>query len=56
MHEAGVHATVVDHVTGHVTAGETARYTKRSRLQQMKQAIDAIAIDVDLSALHRPPG
>ncbi|MDF2689648.1 MAG: integrase family protein [Microvirga sp.] len=56
MHQAGIHATVVDHVTGHVTAGETARYTKRSSLQQMQQAIDAIAIDVDLSALHRPPG
>jgi integrase len=56
MHEAGVHASVVDHVTGHVTAGETARYTKRSSLQQMKQAIDAIVIDVDLSALHRRPG
>jgi integrase len=54
MHEAGVHATVIDHVTGHVTAGETARYTKRSSLQQMKQAIDKITIQVDLSALHRP--
>lgn len=55
MHEAGIHATVIDHITGHITAGETARYTKRSSLQQMKQAIDAIAIDVDLSALHRMP-
>jgi integrase len=55
MHEAGVHASVVDHVTGHVTPGESARYTKRSSLQQMKQAIDSITIDVDLSALHRSP-
>ncbi|UIN37312.1 site-specific integrase [Methylobacterium oryzae] len=52
MHQAGVAAAVIDHVTGHATAGETARYTKRSTLPQLRTAIEMIAIGVDLSALH----
>ncbi len=52
MHQAGVAAAVIDHITGHTTAGETARYTKRSTLTQMKAAIDTIAIGVDLTALY----
>lgn len=44
MHQAGVERAVIDHVTGHTTPGETARYTKRSSLAQLKAAIDTIAI------------
>ena len=35
-----------------LTAGETARYTKRSTLMQLQAAIETIAIGVDLTALH----
>ncbi len=52
MHQAGVVPAVIDHVTGHATAGETARYTKRSTLPQLQTAIETIAIGVDLSSLH----
>lgn len=52
MHQAGVATAVIDHVTGHVTAGETARYTKRSTLPQLQSAIETIAIGVDFTPLH----
>ncbi|MCJ2031337.1 site-specific integrase [Methylobacterium sp. J-043] len=52
MHQAGVVPAVIDHVTGHATAGETARYTKRSTLPQLQTAIETIAIGVDLSRLY----
>ncbi|KQO73445.1 site-specific integrase [Methylobacterium sp. Leaf89] len=52
MHQAGVMPSVIDHVTGHATAGETARYTKRSTLPQLQTAIETIAIGVDLSQLY----
>lgn len=52
MHQAGVASAVIDHVTGHATAGETARYTKRSTLSQLRTAIEAIVIGVDLSTLY----
>ncbi|WP_156387727.1 site-specific integrase [Methylobacterium sp. Leaf399] len=58
MHQAGVSVAVIDHITGHTTAGETARYTKRSTLVQMKASIDTIGIGVDLTALYgkgQPP-
>ncbi|MCJ2113462.1 site-specific integrase [Methylobacterium sp. E-025] len=51
MHQSGVATAVIDHVTGHTTPGETARYTKRSTLAQLKAAIETIQIDVDLSPL-----
>jgi integrase len=50
MHQAGVERAVIDHVTGHTTPGETARYTKRSSLPQLKAAIDAITIGIDVVA------
>ncbi|KQT77414.1 site-specific integrase [Methylobacterium sp. Leaf466] len=52
MHQAGVATAVIDHITGHATAGETARYTKRSTLPQLQAAIELIAIGVDFSSLH----
>lgn len=57
MHQAGVATAVIDHVTGHTTPGETARYTKRSTLAQLKAAIETIAIGMDLARLHtlQPP-
>ncbi|MGF7153279.1 integrase [Novosphingobium gossypii] len=52
MKRAGVTASVVDEVTGHVTAGETARYNKGLTVANLKQAVDTIDIGVDLSHLH----
>lgn len=48
MHQADVAPAVIDHVTGHATPGETARYTKRSSLVQLQEAIEAIAIGIEL--------
>src|SRR5918998_1083842 len=39
---AGVPVPVIDQLTGHSTAGETARYTKRFEIGQLKGAIDKI--------------
>lgn len=55
LHEAGVQDSVVDRLTGHVTPGETARYTKRTNLAQLKDAIDKIDIGVDISRLFVRP-
>ncbi|MFD1304107.1 site-specific integrase [Methylobacterium marchantiae] len=52
MHQADVSSAVIDHITGHTTPGETARYTKRSTLEQMKAAIETIDIDFNLSGLY----
>jgi integrase len=52
MHEADVQGAIIDRVTGHVTPGETARYTKRTTLLQLKAAIDGINIGIDLSHLY----
>ena len=38
-------------VTGHVTAGETARYTKQFRIEQIRDAIEAIDPKIDLGFL-----
>lgn len=40
--QANVQPAVVDALTGHETAGETARYTKQYRIEQLKMAIDAL--------------
>ena len=56
MHQAGVMPAVIDHLTGHATPGETARYTKRSTLVQMREAIEAIAIGVKLPKPDNGPG
>jgi integrase len=42
MHQAGIEAAVIDHATGHTTPGETARYTKGSRLHQLQTAINSV--------------
>ena len=52
MHQAGVERAVIDHVTGHATPGETTRYTKRSSLTQLADAIERIDLGVDLSRLQ----
>lgn len=52
MHQAGVQDSVIDRVTGHATPGETARYTKDTKIEQLNEAINAIDIDVDLSRLR----
>ena len=52
MHQAGVERSVIDHVTGHASGGETARYTKGSTVRQMSDAIGRIDIGADLSKLH----
>lgn len=53
MHQANVPTLVIDHLTGHSTPGETARYTKGSSLQQLAAAIEAIKPEIDL--LHLRP-
>lgn len=52
MAQAGITSEVIDRVTGHVTAGETARYTKQFRIEQLRDAIEAIDPAVDLSFLY----
>jgi integrase len=52
MKRAGISDSVIDEVTGHATAGETARYNKGLTVANLKAAIDAIDIGVDLSHLY----
>ncbi len=56
MHQAGVADSVVDHVTGHTTPGETSRYTKGSTLAQLQNAINRIDLDFDLTTLAAAEG
>ena len=51
MAQADVSSEIIDRVTGHVTAGETARYTKQFRIEQIRDAIEAIDPKVDLGFL-----
>lgn len=52
MAHAGVPVPIIDQLTGHATPGETARYTKGFRIEQLKEAIDRIDPQVDLSHLY----
>jgi len=52
MHQADVSTLVIDHLTGHSTPGETARYTKGSSLQQLAAAIEAIKPGLALAHLY----
>jgi integrase len=52
MAHAGVAVPIIDQLTGHATPGETARYTKGFRIEQLKEAIDSIDPEVDLSHLY----
>ena len=53
LHTADVQRTLIDQLTGHTTQGETTRYTKRTNLPQLKEAIEKLKIGVDLSYLHK---
>ncbi|WP_157801222.1 site-specific integrase [Sphingobium sp. LB126] len=53
MKRANVPDSVVDEVTGHETAGETARYNKGLTIANLKEAVDKIDIGVDLSRLYQ---
>jgi hypothetical protein len=53
MHQAGVETAVIDHVTGHTTPGETARYTKGSRLSQLQKPSTALTSDSTSLILRR---
>lgn len=52
MHRGGVTDSLVDRITGHVTPGETARYTKSSDLSQLRDAIEKISVGFSLAHLH----
>lgn len=52
MHQANVPTMVIDHLTGHSSQGETARYTKGSTLEQLAAAIGAIDPKLDFSHLY----
>ncbi len=47
---------VIDKVTGHVRQGETARYTKNFRIEQLRDAIEGIRPKIDLSHLINNAG
>jgi integrase len=49
--QAGVEPILVDALTGHETAGETARYTKQFKIEQLRAAIDQLNPELDLSHL-----
>lgn len=52
LHQGGASDSLVDRLTGHTTPGETSRYTKSSRIMQLKQAINSIDIGVSLTHLY----
>ena len=52
MAHAGVSVPIIDQLTGHATPGETARYTKGFRIEQLQAAVDAIDAQIDLSHLY----
>lgn len=52
MHRADVNTMVIDHLTGHSTTGETARYTKGSALSQLAVAVETIRPPLDLRHLR----
>lgn len=51
LKRAGVEESVIDELTGHVTLGETARYSKGLTIANLKNAIDRLDIGVDLGRL-----
>lgn len=56
MHQASVNPMVIDHLTGHSTAGETARYTKGSALSQLAEAVETIRPPLNFSRLYEQNG
>lgn len=51
MQWSGVLEQIIDKVTGHVRQGETARYTKNFKIEQLRDAIEGIEPKIDLSHL-----
>ena len=51
MQWSGVLEQIIDKVTGHVRQGETARYTKNFKIEQLRDAIEGIHPKIDLSHL-----
>ena len=51
MKRAGVADSTIDEVTGHATAGETARYNKGLTVANLKLAINSIELGIDLAHL-----
>ena len=47
----GVSGPIIDKLTGHATAGETARYTKSFRIEQLSESINKLDAGLDLSFL-----
>jgi integrase len=47
LQRAEVHVPLIDELTGHAGAGETARYTKGLGLKKLHEAINKISIGVD---------
>ena len=47
----GVSGPIIDKLTGHATAGETARYTKSFRIEQLSESINRLDPGLDLSFL-----
>ncbi len=52
LRQQGVDAATIDELTGHATAGETARYSKGLTVENLKAAVDKISIGVDFSRLY----
>lgn len=53
MQRAGIGIAVIDELTGHVTPGETARYSHGLTMEQLSSGIEAIRIGIDLNRLRR---
>ena len=51
MQWSGVLEQIIDKVTGHVRQGETARYTKNFKIEQLRDAVEGIQPKVDLGHL-----
>ncbi len=52
LQRAEVPVPIIDELTGHVSVGETARYTKGFGLKKLHESINKIAIEVDLQRLY----
>jgi integrase len=51
MQWSGVLEQIIDKVTGHVRQGETARYTKNFKIEQLRDAVEGIQPKIELSHL-----
>jgi hypothetical protein len=52
MEQADVPRPIVAAIDGHVVPGETSRYMKGFKIDQLKQAIDLLDAGIDLSFLY----